>query len=258
MITLKGLSSKDIAQLFPHHPILVGYRGSIAHGMYLPNTDPNSVDDKDVLAVTVGPPDRYLGLNRFEGVERQIGEWDVVNYELLKFVRLLLKSNPNVLSLLWLAEQHYIYRSDSGRNLISYRDTFVSKHIYHSFTGYAHGQLRRMTHHEYLGYMGAKRKALVDKYGYDCKNAAHLIRLLRMGIEFLNEGNLHVLREDAPQLLEIKTGQWTLQQVKDEAQRLFRRAEDAYDRSTLPNAPDRDAANNLVWSILEDHLGGRG
>jgi len=52
--------------------------------------------------------------------------------------------------------------------------------------------------------MGAKRKSLVEKFGYDTKNAAHLILLLRMGIEFLSVGVLHVKRHDAQELLEIK------------------------------------------------------
>jgi hypothetical protein len=58
------------------------------------------------------------------------------------------------------------------------------------------------------GYMGKKRRELVMRVGYDSKNAAHLIRLLRMGIEFLTEGALHVERADGPELLEIKRGGW--------------------------------------------------
>ena len=54
------------------------------------------------------------------------------------------------------------------------------------------------------GYMGEKRKRLVEKFGYDTKNASHLIRLLRMGMEFLVDGELHVEREDAKELLRIK------------------------------------------------------
>jgi hypothetical protein len=42
--------------------------------------------------------------------------------------------------------------------------------------------------------MGEKRKAMVRKYQYDVKNAAHLIRLLRMGAEFIESGNLQVYR----------------------------------------------------------------
>jgi len=49
-------------------------------------------------------------------------------------------------------------------------------------------QLRRFQKKgENIGYLGDKRKQLVLKHGYDAKNAAHLIRLLRMGIEFLTK-----------------------------------------------------------------------
>jgi len=71
-----------------------------------------------------------------------------------------------------------------------------------------------------------------------------------MGIEFLNEGELHVKRKDSQQLLEIKRGEWTLDQVKNEAESLFKRAERAYDRSMLPPSPDRKKINDLTSYIL--------
>src|SRR6185369_17173804 len=80
----------------------------------------------------------------------------------------------------------------------------------------------------YRGYMGDKRRGLVERFGYDTKNAAHLIRILRMGIEFLTEGTLYVEREDKQELLNIKQGLWTLDEVKAEAERLFALAQEAY------------------------------
>ena len=82
--------------------------------------------------------------------------------------------------------------------------------------------------------LGAKRKALVEHFGFDTKAASHLIRLLRMGIEFLTDGELQVTRHvDGPQLLEIKRGEWTLDQVKAEADRLFKLSEKTYIKSKL-------------------------
>jgi hypothetical protein len=46
---LKGLSEEKCSELFsdgngnPLNMILAGYRGSIAHGTYVPSTDPNSI-----------------------------------------------------------------------------------------------------------------------------------------------------------------------------------------------------------------------
>jgi len=100
------------------------------------------------------------------------------------------------------------------------------------------------------GYMGQKRRELVRRVGYDAKNAAHLIRLLRMGIEFLSEGTLHVERVDGPELLDIKRGAWSLEKVKAESERLFQLAQEAYVRSSLPPEPDRDRAERLCVEMI--------
>jgi hypothetical protein len=391
--------------------ILVGYRGSIAHGMYLPNTDPNSIDDKDAMGVCVMPLDYYLGAGSHEmsrGVQEiKQDEWDVVAYELRKFVSLLVKGNPNVLSMLWLDENMYIKRTEAGQMLIDNRGLFVGRHVYHSLVGYAYGQMKRMfafggkipeeyayiagifdgeghvsitrnlgvegTHapihclqigitntdrdlierllvdfggnagqtgirgghrmnayrwrlsgptaakflrliHPYLtikrrqaeigmafqhsvssrkrgplsledvaerdsyrdalavsrrekttpvplaeslpsdlyktAYMGDKRKRLVEKVGYDSKNASCLIRILRMGVEFLRDGNLQVMRADAGQLLEIKRGEWEMSRVKEEADSLFKEAELAFECSRLPHSLDEKKINGLLMRVM--------
>lgn len=237
--------------------ICTAYRGSIAHGMYVPNHDPNSIDDKDVMAVCVPPLEYYFGLSEFGSrgtKEIKEREWDIVVYEARKFIGLLQQGNPNVLCMLWLREQDYISRTDAFQILIDNRTAFVGRHVYKAFTGYAYGQLHRMTHMAFEGYMGEKRKNLVKKYGYDCKNAAHLIRLLRMGIEFLKDGELYVARQDSQELLAIKRGEWELDRVKSEADRLFKLSEESYIASTLPKMPDRDAMNRLCVAVVQSAL----
>lgn len=246
---------RDILREHPYlyeWSILLGYRGSISHGMYIPNKDPNSIDDKDVIGICIPPMDYYYGLKQFGSrgtKEIKKGEWDIVLFEMTKAIRLLEKGNPNVLAILWLHKTHYIKITETGQILLDKKSLFVGKHAYHNFVGYAHGQLHRMTHLACEGYMGKKRKELVNKYGYDTKNASHLIRLLRMGIEFLNDGELQVIRTDAQQLLEIKRGEWTLEQVKAEANRLFVSAETAFTLSQLPPKPDHEKINKLCLEL---------
>jgi predicted nucleotidyltransferase len=233
------------------------YRGSIAYGMYTPPTEPTSIDDKDVMAITIPPAEYYMGLKEFGSrgtKEIKQGEWDIVVYEARKFFRLLLGGNPNVLFTLWLDPKHIIKSTPQFETLVASREIFVGKHVYRSFTGYAHGQLKRMTHLAYEGYMGEKRKSLVLKFGYDTKNAAHLIRLLRMGIEFMNDGQMYVERHDAKQLLEIKRGEWSLDRVKDESTRLFALADEAYLKSRLPAAPDAKKIGELCTHIISRTL----
>jgi uncharacterized protein len=187
MIKLSGLSEEQTLEIIPERTLLLGYVGSLAHGTYIPKSDPNCIDDKDILGVALGSDEVYYGLKTFEQKEVKKDEWDSVVYEIKKFFRLMLKQNPNVIGLLWLKPTNYIHISESGQRLIDNRNLFVSKAAYHSFVGYAHGQLYKMTHGAFEGYMGAKRKQLVEQFGFDCKNAAHLIRILRMGIEKMRQ-----------------------------------------------------------------------
>lgn len=309
-IELKGLSPDQIDRLLPEGLISLCWRGSVAHGMYLPKSDPDSIDDKDVMGIYVGPLEHYLGFGRKDVYEQWEGEWDCVFYELRKFIGLLLNCNPNVLSLLWLKPNGIIYENELGARLRENRSLFVTKKAYHSFSGYAHAQFKKMIsfnqeaqalmqrledqlisfgidpescdagsslrtvdgqpfvgattdmmevvkqyrgeRRRYYsgGYMGQKRRELVRRVGYDAKNAAHLIRLLRMGIEFLTEGTLHVERADAPELLDIKRGAWPLEKVKSEAERLFQLSQEAYVRSALPPEPDCGQAERLCVELI--------
>ncbi len=105
------------------------------------------------------------------------------------------------------------------------------------------------------GYMGDKRKRLVVDLGYDAKNAAHCIRLLRMAKEFLNTGAMQVFRTtDREELLEIKAGKWTLAQIKEHAEQLFSEVEAARDSSPLPPEPNHQGAETLLIDILREEL----
>jgi len=102
----------------------------------------------------------------------------------------------------------------------------------------------------------ARVTARVRRYQYDVKNAAHLIRLLRMGSEFLRSGELQVFRTmDAEELMRIKRGAWSLEQVKSEAERLFAGVEPARQVSPLPDRPDEAAANALLMDLHARILG---
>lgn len=35
--------------------VCLAYRGSVAHNMYVPSTDPDSIDDKDLMSICVPP-----------------------------------------------------------------------------------------------------------------------------------------------------------------------------------------------------------
>jgi hypothetical protein len=107
---------------------------------------------------------------------------------------------------------------------------------------------------ENLGYLGEKRKQLILEFGFDLKNGAHLIRLLKMCIEFMKTGELEVYRSDASELLDIKRGKWPLERIKSYATELFAEARAAKEASTLPAEPRRAEVEALLVQLTKKHL----
>jgi predicted nucleotidyltransferase len=305
----------------PPECFYLGYRGSIAHGMYVPPENIDSIDDIDLMGFCVGSETDYFGLGEWGSrgtKEFKAGQYDVVLYEARKAVSLLLQGNPNIMSMLWLEPRHRLIVEPIADLLFANRQFFVGKHVYNAFAGYAHQQMEKMESRdpeelrEYLavtaemkfrgihpnhkgevfpapdrdtgelrdavnwapdkllarlrnfqkkgeniGYMGEKRKQLVLRHSYDTKNAAHLIRLLRMCVEFMKTGEMHVYRQDAAELLEIKTGKWKLEDVKLLADDLWAQARAARDASTLPDGPNREGAERVLVSIIRSGLSGK-
>ena len=250
---ISGLSQVETDKLVPPHTILLGYAGSTAYGLARDSSD------IDIKGTCIAPIECYLGLDNFEQLSHsmEVGGrvYDSVVYELRKFIRLLTGANPNVMEMLWLPNNLYIGRTPAGNVLIENREMFLTKKAYHSFTGYAHAQLYKIDHTTPTGDMGLKRKALVETYGFDTKNASHLFRLMNMCIELLTDGGLVVDRsnKDRQFLLDIKDGKYQLEWLKREAEDLFKLAKEAYVRSDLPKDVDHKAVNSLLLNIFGQH-----
>lgn len=235
--------------------IVYAYRGSKAHNMYIDPGEPMGTDDIDYIGVWISPIDYYLGLHRKENYESFVGTDDIVMYDIIKFFRLLLKSNPNVLSLLWNRPDMIIESSWQWDMIIRHRDLFSSKQAVNAFHGYAQSQIKKMHTSVFQGYMGAKRKKIVEQFGFDTKNASHLIRLLRMGHEFLKTGKMTVYRtDDRDELIAIKRGEWTLDRVVNEAEQLFQGLDDVVKASPLPDKIDVERVNLLLTKIMSIHF----
>lgn len=240
------------------HALVVCRRGSEAQGTYVPSTDPNSIDDRDLMVIYAADIDFYLGLRskikeNYEGIN---GCWDVCMYEYRKFVNLLIKQNPNVVGMLWLEEEDYLYKTPAFQTLIDNKLLFRSKQAYHSFVGYAKGQLSRIKGTAGQGYLGSKRKELVAKYGYDIKDAGHVIRLLHMAQEFMETGMLNVKRRwDRLQLIDIKTGKWPFDAVIEHIEKCFIDCDKAAAKTFLPERVDLDPVNEIYKQILFERMG---
>lgn len=103
------------------------------------------------------------------------------------------------------------------------------------------------------------RAALEAAHGYDTKHASHLVRLLRMAVEILETGKVHVWRgdRDAEELRAIREGAWSYDQLLAfaEAQEARLRTLEREGVVAVPQRVDRHAVEALVQELVEAALG---
>ncbi len=123
---------------------------------------------------------------------------------------------------------------------------------------YKAAQTHWRQYQEWLANRNPARAALEARHGYDTKHAMHLVRIQRMALEILATGTVPVRRLDAEELLAIRDGAWTFDQLEAEAEDLSLRIEAAAATSALPAQPDGPALDALCLGLLSDVLAGSG
>lgn len=226
--------------------IIKAYSGSTVYGTAVADSD------VDIRGICIPPRGVLIGLNTFS--EHRSKEPDCVIKSLHEWARLALKGNPNILELLWTDQQYWIMVKPHFLELVDIRQSFLSKRVKTTYLGYATSQLRRMTKLNKNANTNPRRQTDVQKYGFDCKNALHLIRLMRMCCEILADEGLIVSRPDAGDLLAIRHGEWSYDKIIKEANHLEECANDLFETTTLPDEPDFDLVNGTIINITMDVL----
>lgn len=99
-----------------------------------------------------------------------------------------------------------------------------------------------------------RRAALEARFGYDTKHAMHLVRLLRMGREILTSGEVIVRRPDAEELLAVRAGAWSYDQLIEAAEELAASIKRIASCAPLPEAPDDEALSGLCDELIAEAL----
>lgn len=115
--------------------------GSHAYGL---NTE---TSDIDIKGVCIAPKSVYLGYaNGFEQAEGK-DPYDLVIYEIRKFIKLAAACNPNIIEVLHTDPSVWVNVTPMGEKLLEHKDIFLSLKAKHTFSGYAHAQLKRIQNH---------------------------------------------------------------------------------------------------------------
>jgi hypothetical protein len=97
-----------------------------------------------------------------------------------------------------------------------------------------------------------ERAEMESKFKYDGKHAAHLVRLMRMAIEILRDGEVYVKRPDAKELLEIRNGSWTYEKLVSYAEEMDQKAAELYKTSELPHHPNIKKLDALCMELVQE------
>jgi uncharacterized protein len=226
-----SVEENAIATAGPDVSVFVVYRvmvGSRAFGLSTESSD------EDRRGVFLPPAEWHWSLTKppeqveffSEGVEE-------VDWEIEKFVRLALQANPNILETLW--SPAILHIDETGEELRSIRRCFLSRHLYRTYSGYVLSQFRLM------------KKGFATDRRYKPKHAMHLIRLLHSGIHAMRDGEIRVdVAEHRDELLAIRRDEVPFEEVERRALELDRVFQDAFTKTTLPEKPDTDRANQFL------------
>jgi len=224
--------------------LLKGLVGSHAYGVATENSD------KDYMSVYVDPLDHYFGLNKSSTNHSVSETLDNTEFEFLKFVKLCVNFNPNVVPLLFLNQ--YEELSTFGLYLLEQKNEFVTKKAYNSLLGYANGQKLKAE----MGVtekFGEKRKNLINEYGYDIKAASHTVRLLNLAKHLFKYNEVN-LKAGAEEVLEFKLGKHPKSFFDERFETLLAESKEFYQTCKLPEDVNYEKVNNFCVNLLSKNF----
>ena len=87
---------------------------------------------------------------------------------------------------------------------------------------------------------------------YDSKNMMHTFRLLDMAIEILKTGEINVKRSNREELLSIRRGEWSYDELIEKAEQKMIAVKEAFENSTLQDEPEKDMVELLLVSLRKE------
>ena len=240
------------------------------------------------------PPEKFEQYQQHHIKDKEAKkEYDITIYNIVKYFSLTMDGNPNMIDSLFVPQRCVLSCSRIGQMVRDNRKLFLSKKLYHKFSGYAYSQLHkaeskglklwvnicnkynldpevsvpeefptdeskaeaaRIYRQAKVGKAFGNRLKSIIKYGWDVKFGYNVVRLLLETEQLLETGDLD-LERDREILKSIRRGEWSLEKVRSFFDEREKSLKALYDKSDLPYAPDEEAVKTLLIHCLEEHYG---
>lgn len=112
-------------------------------------------------------------------------------------------------------------------------------------------------YHDWLQNRNEARYATNIEHGrnYDSKNLMHTFRLLDMAAEIAREGRITVRRPNRDYLMRIRAGEFEYEDLISQAEEKIGEIDELYERSSLPEHPDREGLESALVKVREQWYG---
>lgn len=200
------------------------------------------------------PPNPLIPKNQLDAVQaaihKQIMHWDVDLTHMDDAARIDLQGKISQA----LAEQSVLKENQwmlAGKKL-GLDDNFIELMDRERRFGGAVNEWR--SYQTWLVTRNEKRSELERRWGYDTKHGMHLVRLMRMCGEILRGEGVKTRRPDAEELLAIRNGLWTYEELLAWADQQEKSFEVLYTTSPLPKSPPVLELDALLIEVVETGL----
>jgi hypothetical protein len=187
-------------------------------------------------------------------IDKEVGkEYDFNIYSIVKYFKLCMENNPNMVDSLFTAQSMVLSQTKIGQMVRDNRKIFLSKKAWHSFKGYAYSQMHKMKIKS--PDVDSARYEMTKKHGYDLKFAYHLVRLLDEVEQILRYGDIDLMR-DRERLKAIRRGEWKMEDIELFFTENEKNMWKLYEESTaVPDKPNERQIRQLLVDCLEEYYG---
>ena len=230
--------------------------GSTLYGLNTPTSD------VDYRGVYVARDKKYVaGFETMDSVvtsPHNQDDDDSTYYEIGHYMKLLRKTNTQVLEILFADDSSFIHKDPLfdviRKNKYSFIDT---ERLKVSLKGYIFSELRLATG-ERSGRLGGARKQAVTDFGFSPKNFVQIYRLCSVGIRFFDTGEYMVDTSKYPALhdylmdIKLNPQNYTCEQLKEHVMVSYENLSVAIEKSKVHHEYDVELASDIILELRKE------
>lgn len=230
--------------------------GSVLYGLNTPESD------VDYRGVYVATDKKYIaGFDKMDSVvlsPSKEDEIDATFYELGHYLRLLRKTNTQVMEMLFADDSSFIHKDPLFDVIRKNKYSFIdAERLKASLKGYIFSELRLATG-ERSGRLGGARKQAVTDFGFSPKNFVQIYRLCSVGIRFFDTGEYMVDTSKYPALhdylmdIKLNPQKYTCEQLTESVMMRYEDLLIAIEKSKVHYEYDVELASDIILELRKE------